>query len=593
MAQSPAGPEFAEWTHYNADDSQLATLALALAAPCACLAAHCGACDDMTDSLGRELDKAGLFAHISGSESERAIAACEQHVRAAAAALDADERRIGLGQAEEAAGSATAQVLALARFRRSNFAVLWHQLRRLHAHCVPHAARVLERLAASPLFAESSAETLQLVRVAQAHAAIHACCSGPASLRLAPPLLPSLARWRAWVYPTRLRRLLRVLRSRLHRCAPPSRLCSAYLDAPALPRYHRGLLAEASACDSLSLQWQPDAPARLAHDVLYGPWLADRRCAAAVSLEPHQVLPFLEGELNLNRLAEPPAADADACARRRDVLRCAQKIQKKIIMEDLRPLVHVSEDCHEFVDPLVPGFRVVLRSDVSLTYDSHLAERLFGSDEPYDADPDSTVDLTFALVEVQLGPDQELMPPWLADLFFESSLVHPVLDFDPYVHAIAVLRPDLATAVPYWMVDCCRAPFAGPLHATPTSSPSTCASGLHPPASAADHAIEIPAALPSALDIPDMLSPEHTCSWPSESTRLLPSPVSASRSPLSSPRSGSALSIRRYLTIALAIATALSIAISIWPHRQQVCQIVIELMDLISQWIGRLVRLPM
>ncbi|KAJ1746138.1 hypothetical protein LPJ58_005818, partial [Coemansia sp. RSA 1591] len=293
--------------------------------------------------------------------------------------LSADEQLIRLGQIEEAIGATMGQVLALGRFRRSNFTGLWRQLWRVREHCIVHFDELVELLAASPLFGESSLETHQLFRVSQVFGSIQSCYTGTTAPHLA--MFPALKLWRGWVDPARVRKVLRLLRRRLvrpnadvppvglahgalsqygsfptvnpvghtsrsHICtvvpppSPPhthkstspqrtyqsssshtsptpsakqsssidnsSNVCTVYLDTPTLARYHAGLATEASTCNAFSLAWEAsnaDSSVRISHDTLHGPWFADRRCASAVTLQPHQLLPFLQNELNLNKLA--------------------------------------------------------------------------------------------------------------------------------------------------------------------------------------------------------------------------------------------------------------------------------------------------
>ncbi|KAJ2540370.1 hypothetical protein GGF49_004513 [Coemansia sp. RSA 1853] len=531
--------------------------------------------------------------------------------------LLADEQLIRLGQIEEAIGATMGQVLALGRFRRSNFTGLWRQLWRVREHCIVHFDELVELLAASPLFGESSLETHQLFRVSQVFGCIQSCYTGTTAPNLA--MFPALKLWRGWVDPARVRKVLRLLQRRLVRPnadVPPaglvrgtlshSNVCTVYLDTPALTRYHAGLATEASACNAFSLAWEAnnaDSSVRVSHDTLHGPWFADRRCESAVTLQPHQLLPFLQNELNLNKLAPSqslphlplsPDSDSEHRMRQRELQRSAQKIQRQIILDDLRPVVLSNEERFEFVDPLVPGLRVVLRTHIRLAYHKRMAECteaggqcwlqnvLYNGYESVDTQAE-TEQLPFGLIEVHLDDAHEQqMPGWLAQLFFESAHVHPVLDFDLYLHAVATLRTRHVTGLPYWMADCYRGPFArsenNALDLSPLSEPSTRVSPAcchHSP----EH---------SPIDIPHAL-PARSLSHAAESTQLLPSPVSRSRQVSPVPRLSS-LTPRYCMTLVLAVAMGFSIAISVWPHHLQIAQIIVELVDLIAQWVGQLLQ---
>ncbi|KAJ2878661.1 hypothetical protein IWW38_006273, partial [Coemansia aciculifera] len=57
--------------------------------------------------------------------------------------------------------------------------------------------------------------------------------------------------------------------------------------------------------------------------------------------------------------------------------------------------------------------------------------------------------LGFDVLEVHFERLGGLRPPeWLAGLFFESGLVRPILDFDFYLHGIALLCPALVGDFP-------------------------------------------------------------------------------------------------------------------------------------------------
>ncbi|KAJ2765157.1 hypothetical protein IWQ56_004212, partial [Coemansia nantahalensis] len=498
----------------------------------------------------------GSLLHVKCRQSEQSIAACEIQVHAAAGLADG-ERMVRLGQAEDAAGAAMAMAQALASFRRASFTGLWRQLGRLRAHCPAHFAVLAGALAASPLFGESSHEPHQLLRVSQAYAAIHACYAGCAA---PPPAHAALRLWRGWVDASCLPKVHAALREHLH-CGPPGHklppsptrslhgargrtVCTAFLDSADLARYHAGLSASPASCDALSLWWATDdddddeAAVHVAHDVSSGPWLADQRRVSAATLAPHQLLPFLHSELNLGKLGSAgsplgmalprtPESDTESRLQRRS----AQKIQRKMIMERLRPLVLASEERFDYTDPATPGLRVSIRAHIRLAYDDSMADPTAAADggggqcllkdvlEHGPAALDSCADTTappFAVIEVHLGDGDDQMPGWLAQMFFEGALVHPVLDFDIYLHAIATLCPQRASGLPYWLVDCSQSPFD-----TPPASPA----------------------------------------------------------------------LRRILTAALATAVAVSILLTIWPCHQQIARIVVEMADVLAEWVGRLLRL--
>ncbi|KAJ2083671.1 hypothetical protein H4R24_000629 [Coemansia sp. RSA 988] len=690
-----AGPVFAEWSYYEVNCVQLASLPLSTAGACSCYenyagtVCRCSLCEDMVLACQRELEKVSSFLLLKGAESEHSIGTCEYHVRSIAS-LAHDEQLVRLGQVEDVIGAAMGQVLALARFRRSNFTGLWRQLCRLQSHCMTHFRELVELLAASPLFDESSLETHQLFRVSQVYAVIQRCYSGNT-----PPMsdmrkFPALSLWRGWVDPARARRVHRQLRTRLsdasaadssaycshaaayvsrhgqlspdttapsacsmpragglsqgsghlrryvsppsppnthttspahsarssHTCMDGKRTYSVFMDSPALGRYHTGLSAEASSSDSLAIRWAADSSSsstkiNVAHNVVYGPWFADHRTVSAIELPPHQLLPFLQSELNLNKLAPmelplnqmlpiSPDSDAEHRSQRRELQRNAQKIQKRIIMQDLRPTVLASEERSEFVDPAVPGFRVVLRSHLRFAHVNNIAACTFDSDDqswmqslladgidPLDCDDVGSEHLPFDLIEVHTAGSADPMPDWLAQLFFESSLIHPVLDFDLYLHSIATVRASHVSSLPYWMVDYCRGPFANRPHSPGSSTSSS--PNAHVIMSRTHGSLgRSPAGIPAPLSIRSRLN--HSCD---EVSPLLPSPVTASRSHHRQLQYRfSSKDIRYYLTAALGIAMVFSIAVSVWPHRLQIVEILFELVDLISQWVGRLLRQP-
>ncbi|KAJ2881632.1 hypothetical protein IWW38_005771, partial [Coemansia aciculifera] len=103
------------------------------------------------------------------------------------------------------------QVLALSRFRRSNFTALWRQLTRLCTHCRHHFDELVEKIYASALFSESSLETHQLFRISQLYNVIqagHAASNVGAGTGL-PSLaaFPELIVWRGWVDKASVRKL--------------------------------------------------------------------------------------------------------------------------------------------------------------------------------------------------------------------------------------------------------------------------------------------------------------------------------------------------------------------------------------------------
>ncbi|PIA15904.1 hypothetical protein COEREDRAFT_81626 [Coemansia reversa NRRL 1564] len=687
-----AGPVFAEWSYYEVNCVQLESLPLTAADACLCYddyagtVCRCSLCESMVLACQRELEKVSSFLLMKGAESEHNIGTCEYHVQSIAS-LEHDEQLVRLGQVEDVIGAAMGQVLALARFRRTNFTGLWRQLCRLQSHCMTHFSELVELLAASPLFDESSLETHQLFRVSQVYAAIQRCYSGCSRPMSDMRTSPSLSLWRGWVDPARARRVHRLLRTRLsgacaadsntccshfgayvsrhgqfssdpaassasplsrpselsqgspylrryasppsppnthitspahsarslHRCKGGKKAYSVFLDSPTLSRYHTGLAAEASSSDSFAIRWMASSSSteiNVSHDVVYGPWFADHRTASAIELSPHQLLPFLQSELNLNKLAPvesplnrmlplSPESDADHRSRRRELQRNAQKIQKRIIMQDLSPIVLASEERSEFVDPAIPGLRVILRSCLRFAHADNLAAcTLEGDDQSWlqsllvdgidllECSDVGTEHLPFDLIEVHTSGSVDSMPDWLAQLVFESTLVHPVLDFDLYLHSIATLRASHVSSLPYWMVDYCRGPFGNRPHSlssSASSSPNTheiiprtngslgrSSSGIPPPLS---------------------IRPRPNCSC--ETSPLLPSPVTASRSHQRRLDSRFLLKeVRYYLSAVLGIAVVFSITVSVWPHRQQIVKILFELIDLISQWIGRLLRLP-
>ncbi|KAJ2685301.1 Phosphate metabolism transcription protein, partial [Coemansia spiralis] len=312
------------------------------------------------------------------------------------------------------------------------------------------------------------------------------------------------------------------------------------------------------------------------------------------------LLPFLHGELNLNKLdpvgsplvpalPHSPESDAEQRSQRREQRRSAQKIQRKMIMERLRPLVLASEDRFDYTDPAAPGLRVSLRTQIRLAYDDGMADAApAGAGEPcllksvlehgpmvLDGCANAEA-LPFAVIEVHLGDGEDQMPGWLAQVFFESALVHPVLDFDLYLHAIATFCPQHATGLPYWLVDCCRLPFA-----TPPGSPVTAIASLCPSPAAVTCS---PTPNYSMVDIP--LRPSAASAPPSpptEASQLLPAHHASAPGP-------SPGELRRTLSAALAAAVIVSVALTVWPCHQDVARIVVEMADLLAQWVGRLLQ---
>ncbi|KAJ1873335.1 vacuolar transporter chaperone [Coemansia sp. RSA 990] len=652
-------PVFAEWSYYNIDYAMLASLPLDTLCQGCSDTLQCLLCDDIVLACQKELEKVSSFLHMKGSEIEHNIQACEHHIQSMSL-QSPDEQLIHLGQIEETIGATMGQVLALARFRRSNFTGLWRQFCRVEPHCTHHFHELVESLATSPLFNESSLETHQMFRISQVFSSIQSCYSaGGVSAAGRPSMFPALALWRGWIDPARVRKVLRLLRKRLtetctdtqapahsspmHASLPPNSTFAApsrskhlqcalpspsppntfhssahisptssasqlhtnnapnvgnnvytlHLDNPALARYHASLLAESSTCNSFLLSWADgDNAVRMSHSTLQGPWLADHHCLSEITLAPHQLLPFLQNDLNLNKLALSqslphlplsPESDSDHRVRQRDIQRSAQKIQKRLILENLKPLVLTNENRYEFTDPHVPGFRVVVRTNVTFAYNDRMTEytpdaasKTWLQNVLYnglDADRASMKQLPFSLIEIHLGSEQSQMPDWLAHLFFDTRSVHPVLDFDLYVHAIATLRMDRVSDIPYWVVDCCRYPFALP-DSSPCSSPTTHVSRISTIRSAAHSPIDIPAS-PAAVQLAG------------ESTPLLP--ISVSRS--ISATTQQPQNIRYHLSAILATATVLSLVVCVWPHHEQIARIVVEIINLIAEWVGRMLQL--
>ncbi|KAJ2020475.1 hypothetical protein IWW57_005003, partial [Coemansia sp. S610] len=297
---------------------------------------------------------------------------------------------------------------------------------------------------------------------------------------------------------------------------------TVYLDNVAtLSNYQVGLSTDASQRDSLSLSWQRPAIGDSERAAIYvcqdeysGPWFAAQHCSTSLVLDPDHVLPFLNSELNLNRLTRSPS-DQDRSrhlpctqedgetlrALKREQMRSAQKIQKKIIMGGLAPVLVAAEDRVEYVYEEDPALRVVLRRNVRMMYkdcasDSGFScangkvcdwiEKLVDDDDHTDSTLSAEA-LGFDLLEVHFGHAGGSQPPdWLARLFFDSALVRPILDFDLYLHGIATLRPDSATDFPYWLVDCSWKHLE-------TAQPPHCPSRAESMDLAADSVVDIPA----------------------------------------------------------------------------------------------------
>ncbi|KAJ1990339.1 hypothetical protein GGI25_005312 [Coemansia spiralis] len=687
-------PVFAEWGYYNVDYQRLTNLPLD--ALCSCCqqppkrqqdaapsssSSLCALCENMSLTCQRELEKVSAFLHMKGSELEHSIRACEHYVQTMAS-LELDEQFVGLGQTEEAVGAAMSQVLAMARFRRSNFTAFWRQLDRLQTHCPWHYSELLDRVALSPLFTESSLETQQFFRASQLYSAVQSAYTAASGLQTEGPQhqqlllsgFPGLRIWRGWIDHACVGKVHNLLSSRLsvesnfskvkpsstlistavvsgevdaqlEQRTPPSppqthkslsssslsstasspstmrtkskRVFTAFLDNErSLSKYHLGLNTDAFTRDLVSLTWlagDGNQNAYISDDKFSGPWFAASHDASMAMLKTQQILPFLHGELNLNKLVPPvlpppspllahvppPYLNQQSTAglnspdsgnteyhrtMRREQLRSAQKIQKKIIMEDLKPLVLTTEDRIVYTDTSSPGsVRIVLRRNVNFYYKDKMAgsslqglntaassECWLASVIKYGTPPTSTDyedtvgELPFDLIEIYLGEGS--MPEWLSQLFFDCALVHPVLDFDVYIHSIAALRMRKVEILPYWMVDYSRGNLCNP----------------------SDH---------SFIDMSATLQPElqqTTPSCPCESTHLLHNPASSgyrSRDINYRGRSNCISSIRTSASVILMIAVIVSVVLSIWPYHQQIANLLVEFSDLVAQWIARLLHL--
>ncbi|KAJ2515755.1 hypothetical protein H4217_004987 [Coemansia sp. RSA 1939] len=389
--------------------------------------------------------------------------------------------------------------------------------------------------------------------------------------------------------------------------AQSKRVFTVYLDNPkTLQKYHSGLTAEASTRDLVSLSWLADDKDQniyISNGSFIGPWFAGGYTSSTAVLKPDQALPFLHGEFNLNKL-EPPEApppqlllpdmrkyqmdgmqysskpsenDAECRAMRRDQLRKAQKIQKKIIMESLYPLMLVAEERIVYTDPNDPeSITVVLRRNVSFRYKENMADHTFqddgarnsswlanvidGNPLPHTEDEGLIGDLPFDIIEIHL--DNKPMPAWLSQLFFDSTMARPVLDFDAYIHGIATLRTRSVSDLPYWMVDYSRGSLGNP----------------------SDHSI---------VDMSATLSPEQQPAMPCacETTHLLHRQSTSARRERTmsySRQANNSNRMRSCMSITLLIAVTLSIPFAIWPHHKQVINILFEVSDLVAQWIARL-----
>ncbi|KAJ1890481.1 vacuolar transporter chaperone [Kickxella alabastrina] len=658
-------PVFAEWAYYNIDYQRLTAFPLDI--HCACCetgtcqtSATCIECENMVLAFQQELEKVSSFLHLKSSELEYRIRTSET-VLQEISMLDGGEQLVGLSQTEEALGAAMGQLLALARFRRSNFNGFWRQLSRLQAHCHWHYSDVLERLSSSSLFGESLLDTQQLFRVSQLYAQTQGAFINGAAGIGSLPVFPGLNHWRGWVDPAVSAKVRRILHTKLsvasspeikmqdaghnsdnaiyvrsqqgmgqeqeqdqrqlvqlmlqsppqthtpstnNSVSPSGSFCSVrsaragaescvltvYLDGDAMPKYHAGMPAEAPSRDSLSLWWHADKEHRpafestvhMCHDVHRGPWFAAAHEKLQVDLEPRYVLPFLHSELNLSKLPlmapkyyqyNPESSsddEAEHAVQRREQFQRVQKMQKHIILEDLKPTLMVSEQRTEYWDLEDPHIRIVLRTNVRLAH-SDAGTSMQWLEKTLDAaNTGAHTDIfgenvPFDIIEVHMdSTTAQQMPDWLAHLFFDSSLVHPVLDFDMYVHGIATLCADRTDYLPYWMVDyCCKAYVcrmsAQPLHPVQTHHTET----------------------EYLRDIESQ--------YPTETTLLIPSlapPTARCQGCTGSP-------LRYYLTVALLSATVFSVALSIWPYHSQIVVILEELADLIAQWVSRLLNITL
>ncbi|KAI8322196.1 hypothetical protein GQ54DRAFT_297527 [Martensiomyces pterosporus] len=713
-------PIFAEWAYYNVNYGLLSSLAPDTAEACSCqtdgedAAAErgCSACEAMAEEYRRQLEKVSSFLHMKGSELEHSVRSCE-HYLMTLSTLDHGEQLVGLGQTEETISSAMGQILALARFRRSNFTALWRPLDRLRTRCNKHHEELLDLVASSPLFRESSLETQQLYRTSQMYNAImQAGYAGGGFLAesevAALQAFPSLALWRGWISPNSIRRVHKLMCARLspvycgcacsngsslsqptmsvsglsaaadpspctsaqkqrkqqqeeplkgtdsRESAPPSSpqaykssasapapapapasisistsedaspapsikslsknyedMTTVYFDSTEMARYKSGFSAESTSKDSLELWWSESGAqtVHLEHSTYSGPWFAAGATKSGATLESRYVIPFLNSEFNFDRLRPPPTRpqqetkpmtngpaaidveeDDEATATRRRVqARNMQRIQRSIIMENLKPVLATTEKRTEYVDAANPDIRVALRRHVVISHDEQMQQCTQSQDSPCwlqraldgAASNGSIAEhLPFAIIEVHLA-NHSVLPEWLAHLFFESTLVHPVLDFDLYSHGIALLKGDAVEDLPYWLVDYHRNLFQPPLSA---AAANTASSQVPSPTahSTSSQSLQIAA---EGLQSPHPDPQDYPC----ESTRLLPLPVSSAHSrTAAASRYSVAKRARYYLCISLLAAMALGIALAIWPYHERLMEFLAELADLIAQWVARM-----
>ncbi|KAJ1957421.1 Phosphate metabolism transcription protein [Dipsacomyces acuminosporus] len=478
--------------------------------------------------LHRQLDKVSSFVHMKGAELEHTVGSCELYLMSLSA-LDYGEQLVGLSQIEETIGSAISQIPALARFRRSNFTALWRSLSRLRRHCQRHFEELVDLIASSSLFHESDTLTV-------------------------------------------------------------------YFDDSAMTKYQSGLSVESPTKESLQL-WRSEQDNQIVHleqSSYTGPWFAGSVAKTSATLGSQYVLPFLNSDFNFDRIRpttkeEEVKEEEESATQRRARARTLQRIQRHIIMENLSPVLLATEERAEYADPANPGIRIVLKRNAAISYDERMSQHTASTSDnddglcwlqqllddrlPNGPTPATSVveRLPFATIEVHLDNNSNgLLPDWLHHLFFESSLVHPVLDFDLYSHGIALMHQDKVESLPYWLVDYYR-DVPCPLTPSPTAR-SQSSRSLQP-------SVEGPL---------DGHSGNAQDTY-TESTPLLPAPVSArsgSTPPLG--RHTLAKRIRYALGIALLAAMALSIAIATWPYHEQLLQFLAELADVIAQWVFRL-----
>ncbi|KAJ2090005.1 hypothetical protein EV179_000801 [Coemansia sp. RSA 487] len=250
-------------------------------------------------------------------------------------------------------------------------------------------------------------------------------------------------------------------------------------------------------------------------------------------------------------------------------------------MESLDPLMLVAEERIVYADPGDPGsISVVLRRNVNFRYKNNMADYTTPHNEVAgksswltdvidgkllaDTDGEEPIgDLPFDVIEIHLG--NRAMPSWLSQLFFDSTLVRPVLDFDVYIHGIATLCTRSVNDLPYWLVDYSRGSLGNP----------------------SDY---------SMIDMSATLSPEQQPAMlcPCETTHLLhgqSSPGHRDRTASFNSYVDNSHRTRSFISIALLVAVILSAAFTIWPHHSQVMKILFELGDLVAQWIARLLDL--